>query len=153
MTLGENIAGLRKKMGLSQEQLAEKIGVSRQAVSKWEQDGAQPELDKLIALCRLFPVSADVLLGLKAQEESGAAAESESTRAILRFLRRLWYNIGYFMLIWGALVCAAAGGATLLWRGAEPPFVDAFFVVGCLALLGGLALVLFRIRPTGGGQN
>ena len=153
MTLGERITGFRKRLGYSQEQLAEKAGVSRQAVSKWEQDGALPELDKLIALCRVFYVSADVLLGLKTQEEDGAAAESESMRAVMRFLRRLWHNIGFFMLIWGALVCAAAGGAALLWKGTEPLFVDIVFILGCFALIGGLALVLFRIRPKSGGRN
>ena len=48
--LSENIHALRRKSGLSQERLAEKIGVSRQAISKWETGAATPELDKLRAL-------------------------------------------------------------------------------------------------------
>lgn len=62
MTLGERIQAHRKKAGLSQEQLAEQLGVSRQAVSKWELDGAQPELDKVVAMARLFRITTDELL-------------------------------------------------------------------------------------------
>lgn len=53
---------LRKKMGLSQEELANKIGVSRQAVSKWESGQSMPDLDKIIALSDLFGVSTDYIL-------------------------------------------------------------------------------------------
>lgn len=54
MTLGERIQSYRKKNGLSQEQLAEALGVSRQAVSKWELNDAQPDLDKVLALAGCF---------------------------------------------------------------------------------------------------
>ena len=62
-TIGQRICGQRKKLGLSQEALGERLGVSRQAISKWEADGAIPEIDKLIALSRLFGVSVGWLLG------------------------------------------------------------------------------------------
>ncbi len=65
MTIGQRIADCRKKLGLSQEALGEKMGVSRQAISKWEADGALPEIDKLIALSRLFEVSVGWLLGVE----------------------------------------------------------------------------------------
>ncbi len=61
--LSEKIYALRRKNGLSQEALAEKIGVSRQAVSKWETGAATPELDKLRALCACFGVTLDELTG------------------------------------------------------------------------------------------
>ena len=54
MTIGQTIAAQRRKPGLSQEQLGEKLGVTRQSISKWESDAALPELEKLIALSRLF---------------------------------------------------------------------------------------------------
>lgn len=54
MTIGQTIAAERRKLGLSQEQLGEKMGVTRQSISKWESDAALPELEKLIALSRLF---------------------------------------------------------------------------------------------------
>mgnify|MGYP000078884015 CR=1 FL=1 len=66
MTLGQRIQKLRKQHNLSQEALGEKLGVSRQAISRWEMDGAVPEVDKLIAMSKLFGISLDELLGLKA---------------------------------------------------------------------------------------
>lgn len=65
MTLGKRIQELRKKAGLSQEALGEALGVSRQAVSKWESDGGVPELDTLIAMSRLFGVTLGELLGIE----------------------------------------------------------------------------------------
>lgn len=62
MTLGEKIQFLRNKAHISQEQLAEKIEVSRQSVSKWEMDQALPQIDKVLQLCELFDISADELL-------------------------------------------------------------------------------------------
>ena len=50
LTIGQKIASRRKLLNLSQEALADQLGVSRQAVSKWESDGAIPEIDKLITL-------------------------------------------------------------------------------------------------------
>lgn len=62
MILAEKIQHLRKKLGMSQEALAEKCGVSRQSISKWEADIALPEVDKLLILSKLFSVSIDYLL-------------------------------------------------------------------------------------------
>ncbi len=61
--LGENIAKFRKEKGLSQEKVSEYMGVSRQAVTKWESNLSKPSSDNLIKLAKLFDVSADVLLG------------------------------------------------------------------------------------------
>ena len=60
--VANRLVNLRKQMGLSQEQLAEKIGVSRQAVSKWERSEASPDTDNLILLARLYNISLDELL-------------------------------------------------------------------------------------------
>ena len=62
MTLGEKLFHLRTTANLSQEQLAEKISVSRQSVSKWEIDQALPQIDKVLQLCSVFGISADELL-------------------------------------------------------------------------------------------
>ena len=75
MTIGQRIAQLRKEKGLSQERLGEELGVSRQAISKWEADGAIPEVDKLIALSRLFGTPVGCLLGVEEEPER----EGEST--------------------------------------------------------------------------
>ena len=64
MTLGQRIQELRKGLGLSQEELGEKMGVSRQAISKWEGDQTIPELDKLISLSKLFGLTVGQLLGV-----------------------------------------------------------------------------------------
>lgn len=69
LTIGQRIAERRKILGLSQEGLGEKTGVSRQAISKWESDGAVPEIDKLISLSRLFGVSVGWLLGVEKETE------------------------------------------------------------------------------------
>lgn len=60
----------RKQAGFSQEELAEKIGVSRQAVSKWERSEASPDTDNLVTLAELYGVSLDELLGLKSVSEN-----------------------------------------------------------------------------------
>ena len=62
MTIGEKIAALRISADISQEQLAERISVSRQSVSKWEMDQALPQIDKVLQLCELFGISTDELL-------------------------------------------------------------------------------------------
>jgi transcriptional regulator with XRE-family HTH domain len=66
MTFGEKILQLRKATGLSQEQLAELVGVSRQAISKWETDQSMPEIEKVLLLSKTFSISTDELLGNEA---------------------------------------------------------------------------------------
>lgn len=77
MKLHEKIYELRKKDGLSQEALSEKLGVSRQSVSKWETGEATPEVSKLVSLSKLFGVTTDYLLNDEIDFfESEAAAEA-----------------------------------------------------------------------------
>ena len=71
MTMGQRIAQKRKEQGLSQEGLGEQLGVSRQAIYKWESGAAVPEIDKLIALSRLFGVSVGWLLGVEELPQQG----------------------------------------------------------------------------------
>ena len=68
MTLGDKLSKLRKENNYTQEQLADILGVSRQAISKWESDISYPETDKLIRMSELFNCSLDYLL--KESEES-----------------------------------------------------------------------------------
>lgn len=72
LTMGEKLLKLRKARQWSQEELADKIGVTRQAVSRWESGSAKPDAEKIIALCDLFGVSADYLL----REEYAAEIQS-----------------------------------------------------------------------------
>lgn len=62
MTLGEKLKEARKQSGLSQEQLAEKLGISRSAVAKWETNGGMPDIDNLKILSQLLGVSIDYLV-------------------------------------------------------------------------------------------
>ena len=81
LTIGQRIAERRKLLSLSQEALGEKMGVSRQAISKWEADAAVPEIDKLIAMSKLFSVSVGWLLGTESdvpgQEEKESFTEEQ----------------------------------------------------------------------------
>ena len=70
MTLGQRIQKGRKEAGLSQEELAEQLGVSRQAVSRWENDNGYPEMEKIIRLSQIYQVSLDYLVGNE-QEKPG----------------------------------------------------------------------------------
>jgi len=77
--LSERIYQFRRKNGLSQEQLAERIGVSRQAISKWESGTSTPELEKLLALSKCFNITLDELVKDEAsnQETSETPQKSE----------------------------------------------------------------------------
>ena len=77
MTLGEKLQKLRKARGWTQEELSEKIGVSRQSLSKWESDGALPDTANIILLADLFGVTTDYLLR-EAEAASPAAPIKEA---------------------------------------------------------------------------
>ncbi|SCW26592.1 Helix-turn-helix [Ruminococcaceae bacterium YRB3002] len=62
MTIADRIQSLRKAKGMSQEELADRVGVSRQAVSKWESEQATPDLDKVVIMSDIFEVTTDYLL-------------------------------------------------------------------------------------------
>lgn len=70
MTIGNKLLELRKKAGLSQEEAAERLGVSRQTISKWETDQSTPDFDKLSLICNLYNITADELInGTKKEED------------------------------------------------------------------------------------
>lgn len=62
MNLGENLQNIRKRKNLSQEELADKLNVSRQSVSKWESGSSYPEIEKIITICEIFQCSMDELI-------------------------------------------------------------------------------------------
>lgn len=62
MSLGERLTSLRKKLNLSQEEVAEKLGVTRQTVSKWETDQSTPDFDKIVPICELYSISTNELI-------------------------------------------------------------------------------------------
>lgn len=78
-TFSEKLIALRRQAGCSQEQLADRLGVTRQSVSKWESGSAMPELPKLIALSELFSVSIDYLVKDQLEEPEAPEASGVST--------------------------------------------------------------------------
>ena len=79
----ENLKKIRKDNNLSQEQLADELGVSRQAISKWESAVAYPEMDKIITLCEKFNLNIDDLLHKDIREIKG---EEESKKNLNKFI-------------------------------------------------------------------
>lgn len=93
MTTGEKIAMLRKGKGITQEQLAEILGVARQSVSRWEMDLAFPETEKLIRLSKLFSCSIDFLLN-EVTNGNRQVNEDITATVCVTFIR----ECGYFFL-------------------------------------------------------
>lgn len=117
MELYEKLYELRRASGMSQEELAEKLGVSRQAVSKWESGATQPELSKLIELSKLYSVSVDELLSLEhAKPEQDAAespVQSKAEKAPAEKLSFRDFCIQHKKIIGGAVVAAMALAALI----------------------------------------
>lgn len=125
MSLAERILTLRKARNLSQEELAEQIGVSRQAVGKWESGQSQPDLDKVIALSEFFGVSCDYLLkggvpGPQTRVEEKPAPEDEIPPNACKVL--LWiatfFNFSIYVL------------SVALWRQFQTPLCTALAFLG-----------------------
>lgn len=106
MSIGNNLKRLREKNGFSQELIAEKIGVSRQAVSKWENDTSNPSTENLIKISKLFEVDVDVLTNGDVTSEKSETNKSiryfksyEDKMRVLSYLSRLGIIItftGYY---------------------------------------------------------
>ena len=105
--IANNLVNLRKKSGLSQEALAEKIGVSRQAVSKWERAESSPDTDNLIALAELYDKSLDDMLKRNTNYESGPLEIEDKEKKLWYmmlpypvFITIVYLIIGYFWGLW-----------------------------------------------------
>ena len=105
MTLGERIVHYRKRQGLSQEQLSQRLGVSRQSVSKWERDESLPEADKLPLLAKTLGVSLDALLSGEEEAPSQPAGPTPAKGGAVGKLAWLFRRWGWV----GGLVLAAYG--------------------------------------------
>ena len=130
MSLGERLYELRKKKGLSQEEVAEKLNVTRQSVSKWETDESKPDFDKIVPICELYEISTNELLsGTKEEKEEKEVEvinkDNKKKRALiissaifLYFLALIWiivsevsfnldegFMVGGFFLLCGVATC------------------------------------------------
>ena len=145
----EKLIELRRSKGLSQEALAERLGVSRQAVSKWERNEAQPELSKIIALCDLFEVSPNELLAYEQEKPADQKAETEKSN---HYRAVFWLVIGCM----GFIVTAFCLG----WAIAHPHIYNGIkglrgsllgndcmeaYIIGLVAMVFGLMEAYFEI--------
>ena len=94
MTTGQKIQTLRKRQGMTQEQLAQRLGVSRQAVSRWELDEVLPETANLLPLSRALGVSVDSLLDPAAEAAQPAPSPAAARVPAAPSLRALIKQIG-----------------------------------------------------------
>lgn len=103
MKLGERLYNYRKKTGLSQEDVASKLNVTRQTVSKWETDQTLPDLDKIESICELFNISADELLkGKKEEVNTLNITENKKQKALVISGSILLYFIAIIWIILAA---------------------------------------------------
>ena len=84
MIIADKIVSLRKRAGWSQEELAEKLGVTRQSVSKWEGAQSVPDMDKVVSMSRLFGVTTDYLLKDELEEDAPCAAAEDNDPPLRR---------------------------------------------------------------------
>lgn len=168
MDLGGKIYKLRKARGMSQERLAEEIGVSRQAVSKWELNESSPDTAKIVAISQLFDISTDYLLGneMEPKEESVTTIELPKNHQfsfIERIIKEKGYMAGYIFAgyavallimtrlanyIFGSMIEPPEGfGVTM----ADLPFAmkaplyvtDALSILAILFIIGGLVFAWY----------
>jgi len=123
MAFSEVLVQKRKSRGLSQEALAEQLGVSRQAVSKWETGEASPDLNKLLALSKVLNTSLDTLCGLQKDSAAGTTPASPkrrlfSTALLLILILLAGILIGVFIANY------AAGNSTAEHTGVPAPSVE-----------------------------
>ena len=134
--LSEQIYALRRKNGLSQEQLAEQIGVSRQAISKWEGGLATPDLENLVALSRCFGITVDELT-----TGDPLPARPESHIPTARRALSLMQKLGIGLCLAGVLLLILAGAITLL----SPPAAEQLNGSSAVTVNGSGLLFLFCI--------
>ena len=170
MKLHEKISYYRKNSGLSQEALAELLGVSRQAVSKWETGDSQPELSNLLAMARTFGVTTDHLLSdedAPMGEKAASARTKTSTKAfgiISTLVKRFGWLAGVYvafsgvpMLIVGIVMRVIAISSDDMFEGFSQTTVSTVSMIsnpieiisltvlgiGCALILGGIILTVY----------
>lgn len=137
MTLGQKIFELRNQQKMSQGDLAEKLNVSRQSISKWETDASVPELDKLIMLSDLFHITIDELVRdelpeKRTDEERESTEKSSSETVVINKRISMREIIGFVLLIAGFFclrpLLSLVGPRALI-------LIAAFFILSAKCLL------------------
>ena len=148
--LSERIYKFRRKNGLSQEQLAERIGVSRQAISKWESGTSTPELEKLLALSECFNITLDELVKDEAANQEASEASPKSAENKVSKVIEMKVGIGLCLI--GA-VCLILSGVMMIISPSATDQLNAastitlngsgvLFVICVLSMVVGLVLIL-----------
>jgi len=136
----EKLLMLRKSKGFTQEQLAEELDVSRQSVSKWESEQAVPELDKIVALSRIFDVTTDYLLKPSEMDELSVKTElleKQQQQLLLREKKRTqitrcaMYAAGVYLLFFALSFIwhEACFSYDSLWNWGTPAILLAGFLI------------------------
>ena len=100
MTFSDKLIALRRKAGWSQEELAERLNVSRQSVSKWEGAQSMPDIDKIVQLSSLFSVTTDYLLKDGQDDPQPAAAETPSPLPRIKALTAAYWLVVVAIFLW-----------------------------------------------------
>ena len=166
MNMADRIQYLRKTNGISQEELADKVGVSRQAVSKWESEQSLPDLGKIITMSDYFEVTTDYILKGIEPVADKEQKSSELTSKILYIASTAFVVIGLFSAfagwyekqtmdtVWGSMIIQAVGIAGYfigrLFSAARPPFavnwlnLSGFLFVPFSMVTGAISIALFK---------
>ena len=164
--MADRIQYLRKTNGISQEELADKVGVSRQAVSKWESEQSLPDLGKIITMSDYFGVTTDYILKGIEPVADKEQKSSELTSKILYIASTAFVVIGLFSAfagwyekqtmdtVWGSMIVQAVGIAGYfigrLFSAARPPFavnwlnLSGFLFMPFSMVTGAISIALFK---------
>ena len=143
--LSERIYKFRRKSGLSQEQLAEKIGVSRQAISKWESGTSTPELEKLLALSDCSSITLDELVKDETANQEASEAPLKSRENKASKVAEMKVGIGLCLI--GA-ICLILSGVMMV---TSPSATDKLNAASTITLNGsGILLILCVLSMVAG---
>ena len=144
MTLGEKLMKLRKAGGMSQEELAEKMLVSRQAISRWESGETMPDSDNLLRLSKIFQVSTDYLLHDEYEGDRDIPAVRETEEAMTRQQKM---NVFFLRGLGGGAISMMVGA--FLWLYYETPFALLISFAGYMVSILYFKSNMFKTVPEG----
>lgn len=149
MSFGENLQFLRKRAGMTQEELAERLEVTRQSVSKWEGNSAYPEMTALLRLCELFGVDLDTLV--RGDAQAALAEDSAGYDAHMNaFSRAVAGAVGLILLGVAVMVLMAVPSVDGI---ADSKLSDAVAILGVCVLLGCIAVAVAVLIAFGMGHD
>ena len=127
VSLGERIRELRKKYGLSQEQLADKLNVSRQAIQKWESNVNEPNIETIKCIACYFQVDFEYLLNGKAPAPLLKDVNEKNERTVLKETKHSNITIYYILLIFSILILLICFIWSLIDKRSNPTLGEGFY--------------------------